>query len=64
MTDDTLAKGFYMVDDYPEEALTLNPDGVHIMDKSGNLVKGVSVKTYANLSEAPKVIQEAMAKRQ
>ena len=64
VTDDTLAKGFYMVDDYPEEALTLNPDGVHIMDKSGNLVKGVSVKTYANLSEAPKVIQEAMAKRQ
>ncbi|WP_224212496.1 SspB-related isopeptide-forming adhesin [Streptococcus agalactiae] len=64
VTDDTLAKGFYMVDDYPEEALTLNPDGVHIMDKSGNLVKGVSVKTYASLSEAPKVIQEAMAKRQ
>ncbi len=23
VTDDVLAKGFYMVDDYPEEALTL-----------------------------------------
>ncbi|VLT56233.1 Agglutinin receptor [Streptococcus pneumoniae] len=64
VTEDTLAKGFYMVDDYPEEALTLNADGVQVMDKAGNLVKGISVKAYASLSEAPQVVQEAMAKRQ
>lgn len=64
VTEDTLVKGFYMVDDYPEEALTLNADGVQVMDKAGNLVKGISVKAYASLSEAPQVVQEAMAKRQ
>lgn len=64
VTDDVLTKGFYMVDDYPEEALTLNADGVQVMDKAGKLVKGISIKAYASLSEAPKVVQDAMAKRQ
>ncbi|MEY8462300.1 SspB-related isopeptide-forming adhesin [Streptococcus merionis] len=63
VTEDALAKGFYMVDDYPEEALTLNPDGIQIMDKDGQLVKALTVKAYASLEEAPKVVQEAMAKR-
>ncbi|MEG3309008.1 GbpC/Spa domain-containing protein [Streptococcus suis] len=64
VTDDVLAKGFYMVDDYPEEALTLNPDGIQVLDKAGNRVSGISVSTYTSLSEAPKVVQDAMAKRQ
>lgn len=64
VTDDVLASGFYMVDDYPEEALTLNTDGVQVMDKDGNLVKGISIKAYASLTEAPQVVQDAMAKRQ
>ncbi|WP_105141941.1 SspB-related isopeptide-forming adhesin [Streptococcus suis] len=64
VTDDVLAKGFYMVDDYPEEALTLNPDGIQVLDKDGNRASGISVSTYASLSEAPKVVQDAMAKRQ
>ncbi|HFH9469327.1 TPA: SspB-related isopeptide-forming adhesin [Streptococcus agalactiae] len=64
VTDDVLAKGFYMVDDYPEEALTLIPDGIQVLDKDGNRVSGISVSTYASLSEAPKVVQDAMAKRQ
>ena len=34
------------------------------LDKAGNLVSGISVSTYASLSEAPKVVQDAMAKRQ
>ena len=42
VTDDVLTKGFYMVDDYPEEALILNADGVQVMDKAGTLVKGIS----------------------
>ncbi|MDQ8815535.1 GbpC/Spa domain-containing protein [Streptococcus ruminantium] len=64
VTDDVLAKGFYMVDDYPEEALTLNSDSIQVLDKDGNRVSGISVSTYASLSEAPKVVQDAMAKRQ
>lgn len=64
VTSDVLAKGFYMVDDYPEESLELNSEGVQVMDKVGQLAKGISVKVYASLSEAPKVVQEAMAKRQ
>ena len=60
---DQIAKGFYMVDDYPEEALTLNPDGIQIMDGNGELVKGLSVTTYHSLSEAPQAIQEAMTSR-
>ncbi|HEL1619941.1 TPA: LPXTG cell wall anchor domain-containing protein [Streptococcus suis] len=59
-----IAQGFYFVDDYPEEALTLIPDGIQVLDKDGNRVSGISVSTYASLSEAPKVVQDAMAKRQ
>ncbi|HGA3519418.1 TPA: GbpC/Spa domain-containing protein [Streptococcus agalactiae] len=61
---ETIARGFFFVDDYPEEALTLIPDGIQVLDKDGNRVSGISVSTYASLSEAPKVVQDAMAKRQ
>lgn len=60
-TKDQIAKGFYMVDDYPEEALDVNLDGIQMVDGQGQAVKGLSVKVYASLSEAPKVVQEAMA---
>lgn len=52
------------MDDYPEEALPLNPDSIQVLDKDGNRVSGISVSTYASLSEAPKVVQDAMVKRQ
>lgn len=60
-TKDQITKGFFMVDDYPEEALELNPDGIQMIDGKGQVVKGLSVKVYASLAEAPKVVQEAMA---
>lgn len=60
-TKDQIAKGFYMVDDYPEEALELNPDGIQMIDGKGQVVKGLSVKVYASLTEAPKAVQEAIA---
>ncbi len=60
-TKDQIAKGFYMVDDYPEEALELNPEGIQMVDGKGQAAKGLSVKVYASLTEAPKAIQEAMA---
>ncbi|MFX3962439.1 SspB-related isopeptide-forming adhesin, partial [Streptococcus suis] len=64
VTDDGLAKGLYMGDDYPEAALTRLPDGIQVVDKDGNRVSGISVSTYARLSDAPKVVQDALAKRQ
>ncbi|WP_074411136.1 SspB-related isopeptide-forming adhesin [Streptococcus suis] len=60
-TKDQIAKGFYMVDDYPEEALELNPEGIQVIDGQGQAVKGLSVKVYASLTESPKAVQEAMA---
>ncbi|MFC3928802.1 SspB-related isopeptide-forming adhesin [Streptococcus caprae] len=60
-TKDQIAKGFYMVDDYPEEALDVNLDGIQMVDGQGQAVKGLSVKVYASLSEAPKAVQETMA---
>ncbi|MGT2925605.1 SspB-related isopeptide-forming adhesin [Streptococcus cuniculipharyngis] len=62
-TKDQIAKGFFMVDDYPEEALELNPEGIQVIDGQGQAVKGLSVKVYASLSEAPKTVQDAMAGR-
>ncbi|HGD0789135.1 TPA: SspB-related isopeptide-forming adhesin [Streptococcus agalactiae] len=63
VTDDVLVKGFYMVDDYPEEALTPHPDGTQVMDQNGKFVRGLSVRTYASLADAPKAVQEAMKSR-
>lgn len=63
VTEEVLAKGFYMIDDYPEEALTLIPDAIQVMDQNGNLVKGLSIVSYDSLDDAPKMIQEAMANR-
>ncbi|WP_417774515.1 SspB-related isopeptide-forming adhesin [Streptococcus loxodontisalivarius] len=63
VTDDVLAKGFYMVDDYPEEALSILEDGIKVVDQNGNSVTGLSVKTYDSLSDAPQVVQDAFKDR-
>ncbi|VHC84679.1 SspB-related isopeptide-forming adhesin [Streptococcus pyogenes] len=63
VTKDQIAKGFYMVDDYPEEALDLNLDGIQMVDSNGELVKGLTVTAYASLTEAPQAVQEAMASK-
>ncbi|MFX3854143.1 SspB-related isopeptide-forming adhesin, partial [Streptococcus suis] len=64
VTFDVLAKVFYMLEDYTVEALTLNPDGIQVLDKACNRVYGISVSTYASFSEAPEVVKDDMAKRQ
>lgn len=61
VTKDQIAKGFYMVDDYPEEALALKSDGIQMVDGKGQAVKGLSVKVYASLAEAPQAVKDAMA---
>ena len=59
---EAIQNGFYYVDDYPEEALTLHPELVKIRDLEGNLVPGISVQQFDSLEAAPKKIQELLKK--
>ena len=59
---EAIQNGFYYVDDYPEEALTLHPELVKIRDLEGNLVSGISVQQFDSLEAAPKKIQELLKK--
>ena len=59
---EAIQNGFYYVDDYPEEALTLQPELVKIRDLEGNLVPGISVQQYDSLEAAPKKVQELLKK--
>ena len=57
---DRIAKGFYIVDDYPEEAVTINQDGVQVTDSKGQVVKGLKMALYESLDKAPSGVQEAL----
>ena len=54
-----IKKGFFGVDDYPEEALDIDQSGIQMLDEDGKEVKGLSSKIYSNLKEAPESVQEA-----
>lgn len=58
---ETIARGFFFVDDYPEEVLDLVDKGTSITTLDGKAVSGITVKTYASLSEAPKDLQNKLA---
>ena len=58
-----IGKGFYIVDDYPEEAVTINQDGVQVTDSKGQVVKGLKMALYESLDKAPTGVQEAMKSR-
>ncbi|MFS9147514.1 SspB-related isopeptide-forming adhesin [Streptococcus infantis] len=57
---DRIGKGFYIVDDYPEEAVTINQDGVQVTDSKGRVVKGLKMALYESLEKAPSGVQEAL----
>ena len=59
---EAIQNGFYYVDDYPEEALSLHPELVKIRDLEGNLVSGISVQQFDSLEAAPKKVQELLKK--
>ena len=59
---EAIQNGFYYVDDYPEEALTLQPELVKIRDLEGNLVSGISVQQYDSIEAAPKKVQDLLKK--
>ena len=58
--NDTIAKGFFFVDDYPEDALKLNTDKITLEDSKGDKVEGVEVVSYESLEQAPKEVQEML----
>nr|WP_165209632.1 SspB-related isopeptide-forming adhesin [Streptococcus sp. ZJ373] len=59
---DTIQKGFFYLDDYPEEALNLNPTLVRIVDASGKAVEGISVTDYTSLDAAPEDVRTMLQK--
>ena len=61
-TKEDIKKGFYYVDDYPEEALELLEKDVKIVDSNNNEVKGITVKSYESLEKSPKEVQEMLKK--
>lgn len=58
----TIQKGFYYVDDYPEEALELRPELVKLVDADGKAVAGVTVTHYESLETAPATVRELLQK--
>ena len=60
---DRIGKGFYIVDDYPEEAVTINQDGVQVTDSKGQVVKGLRATIYESLDKAPVEVQESLKKQ-
>lgn len=61
-SDDEINQGFYFVDDYPEDALDADPARFTLTKADGQAVKGVSVKVYKNLSDAPAAVQDLLKK--
>lgn len=57
---DRLAKGLFVVDDYPEEAVDIETNNIKIVDSKGKAVEGVNSKVYKSLAEAPKLVQDAL----
>ena len=57
---DRIGKGFYIVDDYPEEAVTINQDSVQVTDSKGQVVKGLRATIYESLDKAPVGVQESL----
>ncbi len=59
---DTIARGFFFVDDYPEEVLDVVENGTAVTTLDGQKVSGITVKNYASLNEAPKDLQDKLAR--
>ena len=59
-TNSEIAKGFFFVEDYPEEALTIDNSKVTMLDGKGQAVTGVEVSSYNSLENAPEDIKQAL----
>ncbi|HFI0535026.1 TPA: GbpC/Spa domain-containing protein, partial [Streptococcus suis] len=59
---ETIARGFFFVDDYPEEVLDVVENGTAITTLDGQKVSGITAKTYTSLNNAPKDLQYKLAR--
>lgn len=59
---ETIARGFFFVDDYPEEVLDMVENGTAVTTLDDQKVSGITVKNYASLNEAPKDLQDKLAR--
>ena len=59
-SEDNIGKGFYIIDDYPEEALDADPSKFSAIDSTGKSVNGLNYKVYQSVSDAPQDVQEAI----
>ena len=57
---DRIANGFHIVDDFPEEAVTVNEKEIVVKDSKGNVVTGLKSKVYKSLADAPKGVQASL----
>jgi len=62
VTKGNIKKGFFFVDDYPEEALTIDNSKVSMVDSKGQAVTGVEVSSYNSLEEAPETVRQMLSK--
>lgn len=59
-TKDAIQKGFYYVDDYPDDALQAPTEFDIKDDTTGKSVDGFTTMNYASLEDAPKEIQDML----
>ena len=59
-SEDNIGKGFYIIDDYPEEALDADPGKFSAIDSTGKSVNDLNYKVYQSVSDAPQDVQEAI----
>ena len=59
-TKDAIQKGFYYVDDYPDDALQAPAEFDIKDDTTGKSVDGFTTMNYASLEDAPKEIQDML----
>lgn len=57
-----IAKGFFYVDDYPEEAVNIHNEQAKIHDAQGNEISGITVTSYESFDKATAEVQ-AMLER-
>lgn len=63
VSDAAIKKGFFFVNDYPDNALNVDPAKISYTDSQGQEVKGISAKIYDSIAKAPKEIQDMLAEQ-
>lgn len=59
-SQDNIAKGFYIIDDYPEDALNADTSKLSAKDKDGKALDGLTYTIYQSVDAAPKEVQAAI----